>query len=88
MLFHQEGDDNSGRSANSRVAMHQDATSAGKCIVDEVVAGREMLFQISCWGIQLTDPLVRILLGELRVEASSHGEDVRDAVAAQDVLVV
>lgn len=67
--------------------MYQDTASLGKSVVNKTVTGREMLSKICCWGVQLADPFVRILLRELWVKAGSHSEDVSDAIAAQNVFV-
>jgi len=67
--------------------MYKDTASLGKSVIDKSVTRREMLSKICCWGVQLADPFVRILLRELWVKAGSHSENVGDAIATQDVFV-
>ena len=48
----------------------------------------EVLFQVRCRRVQLTDPLVGVLLRELRVESIADGQDMGDTLSTQNVFVL
>ena len=88
MLLHKPRDHNCGRSADPCVTVHQDPATLCESVIQEAMTGGKVLLQVRSRTVQLTDPLVGVLLRELGVEARSHRQDMRDAVSTQDVLVV
>ena len=88
MLLHQVAYNNRSAAADTCVAVDKNSAAYGKGIVDEAMACCEVLFQVGRWRVQLTDPFVGVLLRELRVKSCADGQDVGDALSAQDVLVL
>ena len=67
--------------------MDEDSTSSGEGILHETKHRGEVLLEVRRGRVELGNPLVGELLGELGVEARADREDMRDAVAIKDVLI-
>ena len=88
MFFHKVAYNNRSAAADTSVAVDKNPSTSEKRIVDEAMACCEVLFQVRRRRVQLTDPFVGVLLRELRIETCTDGQDVGDAMSAQDVFAL
>ena len=68
--------------------MDEYASSLLQCIIDEFMAGFEVLSQIGRRSVVLADPLVGVGAWELRIKAGTNGKDMGDASACQNELTL
>ena len=80
MFLHQVANNNRGAAADTGIAVDKNPATSEKRIVDEAMACCEVLFQVCCRGVQLSDPLIGILLRKFRVKSGANCQNMCNSI--------